>query len=44
MRFSIVVDEELAVEFRVKAVRCKLKLNKAFEEAMQIWLEMRKIK
>jgi hypothetical protein len=38
-RFSIEVDDELAIEFRVKAVRRKLKLNDAFEEAMKLWLK-----
>lgn len=38
-RFSIEVNDDLAIEFKVKAVRRKLKLNKAFEEAMKQWLE-----
>jgi hypothetical protein len=38
-RFSIEVDDELAIEFRVKAVRRKLKLNDAFKEAMKCWLK-----
>ncbi|HII85453.1 TPA: hypothetical protein HA273_02520 [Candidatus Bathyarchaeota archaeon] len=37
-RFSVEVDDELAMEFRIKAVRRKLKLNQAFEEAMRLWL------
>jgi hypothetical protein len=38
-RFSIEVDDEVAIEFRIKAVRRKLKLNDAFEEAMKCWLK-----
>jgi hypothetical protein len=38
-RFSIEVDDEVAMEFRIKAVRRKLKLNDAFEEAMKGWLK-----
>jgi hypothetical protein len=38
-RFSIEVDDDLAIEFKVKAVRRKLKLNRAFEEAMKLWLK-----
>jgi hypothetical protein len=38
-RFSIEVADDLAIEFKVKAVRRKLKLNRAFEEAMKLWLK-----
>jgi hypothetical protein len=38
-RFSIEVNDDLAIEFKVKAVRRKLKLNRAFEEAMKLWLK-----
>ena len=38
-RFTVVVDEELGMNFRVKAVKCRKKLNEAFKEAMQLWLE-----
>lgn len=38
-RFTIKVDDELDIEFRVKAVKRKIRLSKAFEEAMKLWLE-----
>jgi hypothetical protein len=33
-RFSIEVDDDVAMEFRIKSVRRKLKLNDAFDEEM----------
>jgi predicted HicB family RNase H-like nuclease len=38
-RFTIVIDDKLDTEFRIEAVKQKLRLNKAFEEAMKLWLE-----
>jgi len=38
-RFTVEVDDELDVQFRVKAVKRKLKLKQAFEEAMKLWIE-----
>jgi hypothetical protein len=38
-RFTIVVDDELDIEFRIAAVKHRTRLNKAFEEAMRLWLE-----
>ncbi len=38
-RFSIKVDDELDTKFRIKAVKRKIKLNEAFEEAMELWLK-----
>jgi hypothetical protein len=38
-RFTIVVGDELAIQFKIDAVKRRLKLNKAFEEAMKLWLE-----
>ena len=38
-RFTIIVDDGLDTEFRIAAVRKRIRLNKAFEQAMKIWLE-----
>ncbi|MFW6117359.1 MAG: hypothetical protein ACOC6G_02090 [Thermoproteota archaeon] len=38
-RFTINVDDDLDVQFRVKAVKRKLKLKEAFEQAMRLWLK-----
>lgn len=38
-RFTIIVDDDLDVQFRIEAVKCRTRLNKAFEEAMKLWLE-----
>jgi hypothetical protein len=38
-RFTIVVDEKLGMAFRVAAVKRRMKLNLAFKEAMELWLE-----
>ena len=38
-RFTVVVDDDLDTRFRIAAVKHRIKLNKAFEEAMKLWLE-----
>jgi hypothetical protein len=38
-RFTIIVSDELDTEFRIAAVKRRIRLNKAFEEAMRLWLE-----
>ncbi|MDH5687703.1 MAG: hypothetical protein OEZ48_07565 [Candidatus Bathyarchaeota archaeon] len=38
-RFTIIVDDELDTKFRIEAVKRRIRLNKAFEEAMKLWLE-----
>ena len=38
-RFTIIVDDALDTEFRIAAIRKRLRLNKAFEQAMKLWLE-----
>jgi hypothetical protein len=38
-RFTIIVDDELDTEFRIAAVKKRIRLNKAFEEAMKLWLD-----
>lgn len=38
-RFTITVEDEIDTAFRIKAIKCKTRLNKAFEEAMKMWLE-----
>jgi hypothetical protein len=39
-RFTIIIeDEDLDLSFRVEAVRRRLRLNKAFAEAMRLWLK-----
>ena len=38
-RYTIIVDDELDIKFRIEAVKRRLRLNKAFEEAMKLWLE-----
>jgi hypothetical protein len=38
-RFTVIIDDELDMEFRLKAVKLRRRLNKAFEEAMKLWLE-----
>ena len=38
-RFSIIIDDELDMEFRIAAVKRRIRLNKAFKEAMKLWLE-----
>jgi hypothetical protein len=39
-RFTVVInDDELATNFRIEAVKQRKKLNLAFKEAMQLWLE-----
>ena len=41
-RFTIIIDDELDTEFRIAAVKKRLRLNKAFEQAMKLWLEREK--
>ncbi len=41
-RFTIIVDDELDTEFRIAAVKRRIRLNKAFEESMRLWLEKNK--
>jgi hypothetical protein len=43
-RFSIDVNDELAIEFRIQAVKHRMKLNEAFTEAMKLWLYQTKPK
>jgi hypothetical protein len=38
-RFTIIVDDELDTEFRIAAVKRRIRLNKAFEEAMKLWVD-----
>lgn len=38
-RFTIIVDDELDTEFRIAAVRKRIRLNRAFAQAMKLWLE-----
>jgi hypothetical protein len=38
-RFTIIVNDELDTEFRIAAVKRRIRLNKAFEEAMRLWLK-----
>ena len=38
-RFTIIVNDELDTEFRIGAVKRRIRLNRAFEEAMRLWLE-----
>jgi hypothetical protein len=38
-RLTVVVDDELDTEFRIKAVRKKMRLSAAIEEAIKLWLE-----
>jgi len=38
-RFTIVVDDDLDTEFRIEAVKYRIRLNKAFELAMRKWIE-----
>jgi hypothetical protein len=41
-RFTIIIeDEELDLAFRVETVKRRLRLNKAFEQAMRLWLNAR---
>jgi hypothetical protein len=41
-RFTVVVDDDIDTEFRIKAVKRRIKLKEAFELAMKIWIEDRK--
>jgi hypothetical protein len=38
-RFTIIVDDELDMRFRIGAVKQRKRLNKAFREAMELWLD-----
>jgi hypothetical protein len=38
-RLTVVVDDELDTEFRIKAVRKKMRLSAAIEEAIKLWLK-----
>ena len=38
-RFNIIIDDGLDTEFRIAAVRKRIRLKKAFEQAMKLWLE-----
>jgi hypothetical protein len=38
-RFTVIVDDELDTKFRIEAVKKRVRLNRAFEEAMRLWLE-----
>lgn len=38
-RFTIVIDDDLDMSFRMKALKRRLRLNDAFREAMKQWLE-----
>jgi hypothetical protein len=38
-RFTVIVDDDLDTEFRIEAIKRRLKLKKAFEEAMRLWIE-----
>jgi hypothetical protein len=40
-RFTVIVSDELDELFRIAAVKRRIRLNKAFEEAMQLWLNQR---
>jgi hypothetical protein len=37
-RFTIIIDDDIDMEFRIAAVKRRIRLNKAFEEAMKLWL------
>jgi hypothetical protein len=43
-RFTVIVNDELGVEFRIEAVRQRKKLNQVFAEAMKLWLEKQREK
>jgi hypothetical protein len=39
-RFTIIIDdEELDTEFRIAAIKKRLRLNKAFAQAMKLWIK-----
>jgi hypothetical protein len=38
-RFTIIVDDELDTEFRIAAIKKRIRLNKAFTQAMNLWLQ-----
>jgi hypothetical protein len=38
-RLTVVIDDELDIEFRIKAVKGRIRLSKAIEEAIRLWLE-----
>ena len=38
-RFTIVFDDRLDMELRMAAVKRRIRLKKAFEEAVKLWLE-----
>jgi hypothetical protein len=40
--FTTIVDDELDTEFRIAALKKRIRLNKAFEESMKLWLEKNK--
>ena len=38
-RLTVVIEDGLETEFRIKAVRRRMRLSKALEEAVKLWLE-----
>jgi hypothetical protein len=39
-RFTIIIDdEELDTEFRIAAIKKRIRLNKAFAQAMRLWIQ-----
>jgi hypothetical protein len=40
-RFTIIIDDDIDMEFRIAAVKRRIRLNKAFEEAMKLWLSQK---
>jgi hypothetical protein len=38
-RLTVVIEDHLDTEFRIEAVKRKMRLNKAIEEAIKLWLQ-----
>jgi hypothetical protein len=37
-RFTVIVDDDLDMRFRIAAIKKRVKLRNAFEQAMELWL------